>query len=467
MKSVSYSTIFDHLDRIIGNKTYDERVSSLRIYGISLDKNIFETIKTLSRLLVSENIAEIVFSEEIQVDININDEFSELMNGVETTLKISKNKDLGVFFLTEKGFDAYLNSDDALQSGNISLLFSEVPFHTTNIAFANDFKKGIENNEPIEKSKINPVKYVRPLNIESQRLLPQDILSWLTENDSISNCKVVSWKKKSTFKILLTLASEIIDDSGNIELLYKGDRRKTVFLNKNNIYKIEDCFEIVTHCADWIYRESKDIDTRHALFNNQITQLISDSFNLDDKTQDFIRILNASLESSKLSYRYYLQNTSKELSKTLTDLNKTLFDYIGKIRQNTIDLISNLWKDLTTVLALLMLNFSTKKPEIPGSFYDFLGLGLSIYLFFSIFLSTRMNFWYYKNLKNNLNDWRSKIYSYLTDYDWDKYANNPLKSAYSKYITTLICAILLYVVMIGAVLIFTFEIDVWNLMKSK
>ncbi len=65
-----------------------------------------------------------------------------------------------------------------------------------------------------------------------------------------------------------------------------------------------------------------------------------------------------------MAYRYYLQDTNKELYKSLTEINKTLFEHTSKIRQNTMDLISGLWRDFTTAFGLLVLNFSLKKPDV-------------------------------------------------------------------------------------------------------
>jgi hypothetical protein len=104
---------------------------------------------------------------------------------------------------------------------------------------------------------------------------------------------------------------------------------------------------------------------------------------------------------------------------------------------------------------------------LPESFFDFLGYGLSIYLAFSIFLNARMSFWYYKSLISNLSDWRTKIYSYLGDEDWNKYALLPLKSAQGKYKMTFFFAIGLYFVMISAVLIFTMDIDLLKFLRLK
>ena len=100
---------------------------------------------------------------------------------------------------------------------------------------------------------------------------------------------------------------------------------------------LESIFKNTTRCSNWIYGESKDIDTRHGIFNHQITLILPENMaNLNIST-----ILISALDNSKLAYRYYLQSSNKDLNKTLTELNKTLFEYITKIRQNTTDLMSS------------------------------------------------------------------------------------------------------------------------------
>lgn len=451
---------------IIAN-SYDEKEYVLRLHDIELDNQKFQSIKEFDSLLKERSIGHITISSDIQIDIDILGEYQDLYENLIISLKIDKNKTKPLYFFTEKGFESYLLSDNSFSDiDHIWLLFTDSSFRSRNIFFeglssTNEIEKIIKKNE-----KINGAKYVRPLNIESQKLLPHDINSWLTESEDVASCGLKSWKEISASKLLVSLGSEIFIEGEQIELLFRGDRRKIIKITKENFSNLQDAFVCVNECANWIYGDSRDIDTRHTIFNNQIISFIPEDDNTQWQAFGLIKILTNSIENTKLSYRYYLQNSSKELSKTLTDLNKTLFDYVGKVRQNTVDLVNNIWKDLTTVLGLLMLNFSIKKPDLPESFFDFLGFGLSIYLALSIFLNARMSFWYYKSLKNNLNDWRTKIYSYLSEDDWSKYALIPLKSAQQKYRMTFFFALALYIIMIGAVLIFAMEIDILGLLNK-
>src|SRR5690606_30750846 len=106
----------------------------------------------------------------------------------------------------------------------------------------------------------------------------------------------------------------------------------------------------------WIYSEGRDIETRHHLFNNQVTLLPSAVANYFDN--DLPVAFERTLENSRLAYRHYVQSGNKDLTKSITEINKTLFDHMSRIRQNTVDLVNGLWRDFTTAFALMVLNFS-------------------------------------------------------------------------------------------------------------
>jgi hypothetical protein len=447
-------------------RRHDEKEYVLRIFDLELEEKLFEELKNIQSIIERSDIGHLSILGEVEIDVDISGEYKELYDNLNISVKIEKKQNDTLCFFTEKGLENYLLTENALDNiRHIKIFFSGQSFKSKSVFF-----EGINNDKNDitfpKLEKINTAKYVRPLNVESQKLLPHDINLWLTD-EKIESCNLLAWKRISTYKLFVTLCSEIFIENDHVELLFRGDRRKSINIDVKKLLQFQDLFYCINKCTNWIYGESKDVDTRHTMFNNQIISLISSDNVTYEKNSEINILLENTLENAKLTYRYYLQNTSKELSKTLTDLNKTLFDYVGRIRQNTVELVNNIWKDLTTVLGLLMLNFSIKKPDLPESFFDFLGYGLSIYLAFSIFLNARMSFWYYKSLISNLSDWRTKIYSYLGDEDWNKYALLPLKSAQGKYKMTFFFAIGLYFVMISAVLIFTMDIDLLKFLRLK
>lgn len=442
------NTSFSILNSLSNLYEVDENESVLRFFEYPLDTNSYAILKELNQSL--DNLGTLSISDELMSEvIDINDIYKSEFDGVVATVKIVKQSRPYLWFVSPTGFNSYLKGESPLENINtINLPFLKESFSTNHIRFTVEF----EDLKDVQNDTLSVIKYVKPLTIESQKLLPKDVNSWITSEKNISNIPFQSWKFHSSLRLLCSICSEVFAEKDKVELYFRGERRKKYCFEISDSAFYENTFEIVTLSSDWIFNQSKDIDTRHSIFNQQVSILLSDS----STESDFSSVLTAALDNSKLAYRYHLQSSSKDLTKTLTDLNKTLFEYISKIRQNTTDLMSAVWRDFSTVLGLMLLNFSIKKPDLPIEIFNYLAVALCIYLVASISLTARISFWYYNNLKENLSDWKDKIYGYLSDNEFQQYAYSPLKSAQSKYKTTFYIALTLYIIMIGAILYFTY-----------
>lgn len=431
----------------------DEKAYLLRLYAIPLTVNTFKLIKCLNSSDYENEIQNIIVNVEgMQIRISLEDEYSEIYEGESATIKIEKKQSYGLRFLFEQGFETYLSEKNTLEEVQyVQLDFVNTSFSSLSTLFSPPSSPKLIQNLIIEN--VQAIKYTKALNTESQKYLPTNILTWISKNTTDKTPK--AWKIWSTLKLFCSLSSELHSDANTLEYYFRGERRKKVTLNLNEKDKLSDLCSEIADCADWIFRQSKDIDTRHYIFNHQMTLALPDDANFHDIT-DFKTFLKNVIDNSMLVYRYHLQSSSKELAKTLTELNKTLFEYIGKIRQNAADLVTGLWRDLTTVVGLLLLNFALKKPDVIEQNYHVIGFGLCLYLAFSIFLNARMGFWFFKNINNSLSEWRSKIYSYLNDTEFENFAKKPLIEAFKKYKFTFWIVVVFYVLMIVAVSKYTF-----------
>ncbi|MCP1384604.1 hypothetical protein [Runella salmonicolor] len=420
----------------------------LRIFSYPLNKENIITIKTLISSI--SDTGDITIKDDL-LDTLIELDETEDYIGSSVTIKITKKPSQYLFFYTLKGFESYLKSENSLiNTSAINLSFLKKSFRTNSVLFSACFENLAEN----DVEKISTIKFVKPLSIESQKLLSLDINAWITKDNFLDDVVVLdAWRENSSLRLICSLCSEVFKEQESLELYFRGDRRKKIQINISDSTLLKLLFKITTNCANWVYGQAKDIDTRHGIFNSQISYLLSDDLNNDNLLLHF----ELALDNSKLAYRFYLQSSNKELTKTLTDLNKTLLEYTTKIRQNSTDLISTLWRDFGTTLALMLLNFSLKKTESLDTLYDYLAIALSIYLVASISLTAKLGFWFYYNLKENLSDWRGKIYGYLSDEEFNKYAIIPLKSAQEKYNFTFAISVVLYIVLIIGVITLSFD----------
>jgi hypothetical protein len=453
------------IETLIDKYKHDEDDSYFRIFEIPINEMVFNEINELRAYLIDNNLGKMTISSEPEIDdFNLEGGFKKEYNNTSATVKIKKQSDTGKFFFTKKGIEKYLLSSDALINEQVIKIgfenFSE--FTTLFTSFCK-----LNSSHSISKEdalKIETIKYVKPLTIEAQKRLPQNVLSWLVEERDI--VKIPStWKNAFLWRLLTSLSSEVYELGSSLELTFRGERRRKIIFDLTHQYSSDTLYQKLNNCCHWLYFQSKDIDSRHAIFNNQLSLLLNDDI-VNGNAEQLIKIFEDSLENSKLAYRYYLQSSSKELAKNLTELNKTLFEYTSKIRQNTTDLINALWKDFTTTLGLLMLTFSQKKSDLPSYVFDFLGIALTIYLITSIALNSQLNFWFYKNIKSNLLSWQSKVYSYMSNSEFDDYALNPLKAANQKYRSTFYIILVFYAIMIISLLLLTFEINLLSFFKK-
>lgn len=442
---------------------YDENESYLRIFGIQMDIQVYSDILNLNTYIADNKIGKVTITSVPETEINLDGNYEEVYEDLTITLKIDKNIEIGLFFLSPKGIEKYLQSDQALKNEKIVKIaysgFEE--FNTLYAKFVN-----FSNTEMAEINNVTlveTIKYVKPLTIEAQKRLPYNILSWVVEEDIASRIPI-NWKNSFYWRLFTSLSTEVYELGNLLELTFRGERRRKIIFNIQESYLTDTIYTQLNSCCNWLYYQSKDVDSRHSIFNNQMSIVLLED-NVIAKIDDIAKILENALENSKLAYRYYLQTSSKELAKNLTDLNKTLFDYISKIRQNTTDLINSLWKDFTTVLALLMLTFSQKKADLPSYIFDYLGTALAIYLVVSIFLNSRINFWFYKSIKDNLLSWQPKVYGYMSNDEFNAYALTPLAVAHKKYRSTFFITLGCYIVMIASLLMLTYEVSLSSIIK--
>lgn len=232
---------------------------------------------------------------------------------------------------------------------------------------------------------------------------------------------------------------------------FRGERRRTLIVAIDNNKIFLETFATIHQITFWIYFQTKDIDSRLTLFNQQFSSLLEEE-EIELNEVELIKKLKIAFENSQLSYRYYLSNSSKELQKTLNDLNKTLFEYISKIRQNSSDLANTLWKDFTTSLGVMILNFAIKKQEIVGKYFNLFAISLCVYVIISLLIGSFSSFWFYYSLKKNLNSWRTKLYSYLNEDEYNTFAIFPLKKAFNVYILVFVVVLLAYISLVCGIL---------------
>lgn len=429
------------------NSTISETKESIRTGEVEFSEELFLFIKELSLYFNDNNLGRVIITSDIGDLIDFNNPNDKIHEG-SGKIQIVKSSS---YFITEKGFEQYINSIQDFETKDpIRLYFIEIPFATLSRFF-------IPLLYPLQPSQVlnatnstDTIKFVKPLDFKSQQLVTRNIENWLVEESELPKTPI-SWQVVVSKKLLVTLAAEVAIENNLIKIEFKGDRRKSISIPELDRDKFISTFKEVNEIANWIYYQNIDTDTRHALFNQQICLLLEDDA-VQLSTSEFKRKLIVAYQNSLLAYRYYLSSSSKELQKTLSELNRTLFDYVSKIRQNTSDLSTSLWRDFTTAFGVMILNFLLKKQDIISGYFQWFAVAISLYVLVSFFIIASSGFWFYYGLKQNVSDWRNKLYSYLSDVEYNDLAEGPLKSAFKKFRLTFWIVLISYTILIIGIL---------------
>lgn len=420
----------------------------LRIYNVVCSKNNFLVFQQFHRYIIDNNLGVLSVIDNFGGFIDIEQGYNDQYLSLDVMVKLDKNNQNSFCFITSKAFEEYLLKNNELHNV-IHLGFISQGFHTELVSF---LPIGVESNNIKNKPSIQAINHTKPLNEYAQKFLPVNLLQWINIEDDNSGYDK-SWINKSTLKILCTICNEFLVDQQLLELFFRGERRKSIKIDTENAKLLESINGTITKVAKWIFLLNNDIDSRHTIFNYQLSSLLRDISS--HASNDLDALFNTALTNSILAYKYHLYNSSKELNKILSDLNKSLYDYTVRIKQNTADLINTMWRDFIAIFSLLILNFAIKKPDLPEVYYLIVGVVVSMYLAFNFLLSSKVHFWFYKNLNETLIDWKPKIYGYLTDKEYQTYAINPLRSSQERFEIVFYTLIIAYEFLI---IIFLFSI---------
>ncbi|WP_426671898.1 hypothetical protein ACPPVU_11735 [Mucilaginibacter sp. McL0603] len=429
-----------------------ENAKALVCASLPVNEERYQILRSLHKFLEDRNIGAVILMDEFGTEIDMNANVAcpaSLTNG---RYSIQKNAAFPIYF-TQRALTEHLETITEV-SKQYFLFFFKKGFVTKWAIFYGqeeiDSVAGANSSTATE----DIPKFVKSLNVGANQYLPFSSMFW-QENDRTKAPEW--WKKISAAKLFCGLGKELRFEGHVAEITFLGERRVTLNVSVHSD-QLVSAYPAVQAIAQWLYQDERGADTRHTLINNQVALLsIADVELIETNLKPVAEKIMAAAE---MAYRYYLRNSDKELNKSLTELNKTLFEHTSKIRQNTMDLISGLWRDFTTAFGLLVLNFSLKKPEVSGTYWNWLLYGLIAYLIINLTLTGNLGFWFYYRLKSSITDMRDRVYSYLTNEDFNRYALDPLKTAFRKYRKTfwLISACYFAIIVLVFVAIFRKEL---------
>ena len=145
--------------------------------------------------------------------------------------------------------------------------------------------------------------------------------------------------------------------------------------------------------------------------------------------------LPPALESARLLYKAHIRTGGKDTLKSLGDLRKGLTEDTQKILQQSRDLSSALWKDMALVISTLVLRYSLEalKESGPQKVYALAFCALALYIAISYGMSVYINRNALSLLEKKRITWRSKLYGFLDEQDYQELAGLPINTAMRSY----------------------------------
>ena len=440
------------LDTILNDSAFSskwsESLETLRATEVVYSVSVYGLLRILPSILQTHDLGTFTFTLNNGVTPNLSAPFKESDNNEPGRLVITKTtKD---YFIFDHGFVAYLKGQKELPTTGIRLYFISAPFATQGARF---FPFGFAAPAPAMVSLYDePIKHVKPVGSDAAKYFPSHLESWVTEDSTVAPGFPDSWKSVAGFKLLATICSEFTVEADNLVFEFKGDMRKTLRLPTADTTIIVQLYPCLNGAAEWMYQLKRDIDTKLFFFQQYLCRGLSEDLAASYTALELMRIFAAALDNARLNYDYYLKSQSKDFQKNLTDLTKSLQDYQTKIKQNISDLSSGLWKDVTTVIGFLVLNFAIKEDNFIERYFFLIAMALCVYVAISFVVTSLSGFGYYYDAKSSLKQSRDRLYSYLNDVDYNILAEKPIKTSFRRYQGIWWGVLVAYLLVIGFVL---------------
>lgn len=445
-------TIFKSIDYKIHE---DHNVISLTNFQCQ-NKDILEQIIKFINLIHKKKMGICIFSGEVYREININKvHFDEIKDDI-LSLTIKKTSKNGFYyFLTLNGFKKALTEEDFIYSSRfVWIEYNFKSFSSITTIFSTwGSEKNIEAYS--WKGLTDSRKLVRDLTTVSNVCVPHDIRPYILRPDQdLESSEVFDcWKIFSTKNLILTLPSEVDCTSDHDEVIFKGEKFKRVSLISLADKEYLNIFELFHDCAQWVYLNLQDAETKHTLLNYHL------AFEWVGKEEwpNHNYLKNAFI-SAKEAFKLHLQKSGRELLEAFNEIKKSLHEEVNRVCNNTRGLITNFWRDFSISAAVLVLKFITDNNQMSQNGIKIIYGAISSFLFVSLSITIIINARFHNITKDNRNKWYQRLYPFIDKSNLEELVNKPILKSIRTYNYTVIVTVLIYIIIIAYLLNSAFSI---------
>ena len=355
---------------------------------------------------------------------------------------------------TPEGWRSFLLSENAVYLARfVRLAFIANAFETR--AFIVKPWIDTPSDEPTDLKKISDTGPRRQVRCQSPDLMaPLRIEPWIlassASNDSLA---IRVWNKVAAEMIAKSLPNELYIDGNTSKVSLAGQppRRIELGVFQTN----EPPIKILQETAKWLYLEGEDVEVRHTFLTAELARAWTPDVCFCD---GLTSRLAGALDSARLVYKAHLRSGSKDIIKALADLRKTLSDEVQKLLQQSRDLSGAVWRDVAIAIGVLGVRLAVDSVKANSMTLGFATIYflVAIYIMTSYRISIATNNKFLEIVETARRAWRTKLYAFLDDDDYQTLADKPLTDALKAYRvtqarTTAVVEVVVFFLVFGAI----------------
>lgn len=288
-----------------------------------------------------------------------------------------------------------------------------------------------------------PRKFIRDL---TDGLAPKSVEPWLlTVPPSQKSDVYAAWCEVAAQRLAYGLPSEFRDIEDEPKVVLKGPRSTPIDIADPPQGWGTKGIVILSEAASWIYvEEPKTAETRFLFLNNHLSLAWRDG---DRWPEGLTSVLGEALVSAREAYGFHVEGETKEALKALGELRKNILEDVTKAQGATRDLISSLWRDFA--IAGVVLAFRSPVAQSVtggGGNLRYVAPATALMLVLSLVVTVLSNFVFAILANWAREDWRKKLYPFVTRTEWKKLVKTPIARTRWVYRFTLPVVAIFYAV---------------------
>jgi hypothetical protein len=284
----------------------------------------------------------------------------------------------------------------------------------------------------------NPARIVRVLGPGG----PGDQLGrWLLRETNVSaeTAAMAPWKERAAKRLLASLAQEIEPDG---RLLFRGPPPTRFTPSHGDIDQAS--FAALQAAAGWAYENTRELDNRHGLVAAEVARTSLRNGSL----RDLAATLPAALEGARIAYNFGVTQQSKDTLRALGDLRKSVSDDAAKLSETTRSLgtavVGAVFGNIGLIVARLTLPAN-------GAFIGPAAILIGVVLAFYVGAIVASGSHYIAIQRDLRGDWRTRLYRFLGDDEYNLMVTRPAERAERAFWTTAIVGIVMTALLLIAV----------------